>query len=119
MGTQSKEQLEKMTVKELRELAKDVPGIAGIHSMKKDELVSLLAKETGAGSPAPKPAAKKAAKPEAENKPRTKAQIKALLDTLRKEKQNAQAVKDKVRTELLRKRINRLKKQTRRLPAAA
>ncbi|MEJ2729172.1 MAG: Rho termination factor N-terminal domain-containing protein [Deltaproteobacteria bacterium] len=39
--------LEKMTVKELREMAKDIPGITGVHGMKKDELVVEIKKAKG------------------------------------------------------------------------
>ena len=41
--------LEKMTVKALREMAKDIPEITGVHGMKKDELIKGQA--TGIGNP--------------------------------------------------------------------
>ena len=39
--------LDKMTVKELREMAKDIPGIAGVHAMKKAELISEIKEAKG------------------------------------------------------------------------
>ena len=39
--------LEKMTVKELREIAKDIPGITGVHGMKKDELLVSIKEAKG------------------------------------------------------------------------
>ena len=35
-----KKPLEKMTVKELKEMAKDMPQIVGVHGMKKEDLIS-------------------------------------------------------------------------------
>jgi hypothetical protein len=34
--------LEKMTVKDLREMAKDMPEISGVHGMKKEELIVAI-----------------------------------------------------------------------------
>ena len=39
--------IEKMTVKDLRELAKDIPGVTGVTAMKKEELLTLLREEWG------------------------------------------------------------------------
>ena len=39
--------LEKMTVKDLREMAKEMPEIVGVHGMKKDELISAIKKVKG------------------------------------------------------------------------
>jgi len=120
MAVHTAEELQHMTVKELRELAKELPGATGIHSMKKDELVVLLSAGNGGGEAAPKAtAAKKAKQPKAEKKPRTKSEIKSLLGELHKAKDSAQAAKDRTKTEMLRRRINRLKKQSRKPQAAA
>lgn len=125
MAVHTAEELQNMTVKDLRELAKELPGVTGIHSMKKDELVSLLSAGKGGGEAAPKAASKAAApkaqkekQPKAEKKPRTKGEIKALLGELHKAKESAQAAKDKAKIEILRRRINRLKKQSRKPQAA-
>lgn len=39
--------LDKMTAKELRELAKEIPGISGAHGMNKPELISEIKKARG------------------------------------------------------------------------
>jgi hypothetical protein len=52
--------VDKMTVKELREIAKEIPGVTGVHSMKKDELLAAIAGSEGAPAET-KPASKTAA----------------------------------------------------------
>jgi len=42
-----KKPLEKMTVKDLREMAKDMPGIEGVHGMKKEELIVAIKEVKG------------------------------------------------------------------------
>jgi len=39
--------LEKMTAKELRDLAKEIPGVTGAHGMNKPELISSIKKAKG------------------------------------------------------------------------
>ena len=39
--------LEKMTVKALREIAKDIPEIVGVHGMKKEELIVAIKEARG------------------------------------------------------------------------
>lgn len=121
MAAHTAEELQHMTVKELRDLAKELPGATGIHALKKDELIALLAAGKAGGTTKATAAPKKARQPAAEKKPRTKAAIKAMLGELRQTKEGARAAKDKTRIEMLRRRINRLKKQTRKAhrPAAA
>lgn len=52
--------LDKMTVKELREIAKEIPEITGVHGMNKPELYSAIAKAKGIEEePAQKPVKKK------------------------------------------------------------
>ncbi len=121
MTAHTAEELQHMTVKELRELAKELPGATGIHAMKKDELVTLLSSGKSSGETASKPTAspKKAKQPQAEKKPLTKGEIKSLLGELRQAKESALAAKDKGKIEMLRRRINRLKKQTRKPQAVA
>lgn len=116
------------TVKELRELAKEIPGVSGIHAMKKDELLALL---TGGGgsaataAEAPKPAkaagkAKGAAKKVGGKKVKemSRVEIKGRLKELRKDKEAVQAA-GKRQVAILRRRVNRLKKRSRREIAAA
>jgi len=46
--------LEKMTAKELREMALGLPGIHGVHAMKKEELTIAIRKAKGIAEPEPK-----------------------------------------------------------------
>ncbi|MGD8900434.1 MAG: Rho termination factor N-terminal domain-containing protein, partial [Desulfobacterales bacterium] len=46
-GEAKEKPLEKMTVKELREIAKDIPGITGVHAMKKEELINGIKEARG------------------------------------------------------------------------
>ena len=46
--------LEKMTVKDLREMAKEIPEITGVHGMKKDELIHAIKDAKGGEEEAPK-----------------------------------------------------------------
>ena len=39
--------LEKMTVTDLREMAKDITEISGVHGMKKEELIAAIKKSKG------------------------------------------------------------------------
>ena len=39
--------LEKMTVIDLREMAKEIPEITGVHGMKKDDLIGAIKKAKG------------------------------------------------------------------------
>ena len=46
--------LEKMTAKELREMALGLPGIHGVHAMKKEELITAIRAAKGITEPEPK-----------------------------------------------------------------
>ncbi len=46
--------IENMTVKELREIAKEIPDLTGVHAMKKEELLVLLKEGKGEKEEAPK-----------------------------------------------------------------
>ena len=104
---QLKKPLEKMTAKELRELALGIEGIVGVHGMNKQELITAIkdalgiVEETGKKLYAA-----------------TIREIKHKIKELKAEKEQARAAGDKKRVEILRRRINRLKKKTRRLAAA-
>ncbi len=106
--------LEKLTAKELREMALGIPGIEGVHAMKKEEL--LVAIRAAKGIPEPekkerKPAAKK------EKVPLTRAELKKKVQELRLKRQEALEQNDSKLSEILRKRISRTKKMTRRVAA--
>jgi Rho termination factor, N-terminal domain len=97
--------LEKMTVKELREMAKDIPQVVGVHGMKKEELIVEIKKAKGiADEPVKKADA-------------TVAQLKQKIKALKIERQSALEAKDKKKATIFKRRISRLKKRTRRLAA--
>jgi len=106
--------IEQMTVKELRDLAKEVPGATGVHAMKKDELVALVMESKGKKEEAP--AKKKKAKEKKASL--TVKDIKQKISGLKEEKKKAQETKDRDKIESLRRRINRLKKQSRKAAQA-
>ena len=106
--------LNKMTAKELREIAKEIPGVAGVTAMKKEELLVLIKEHRGIKDE--KPAKKKKVKTDA-----PVASIKELKDKilqLREEKREARKANDRHKIDILRRRINRLKKQTRKVARA-
>jgi len=93
--------LDKMTVKELREMAKEIPDIVGVHGMNKPELLAEIKKAKGIVE---------------ETVKKTNAsvrEIKAKLKKLRDERAARESL-DKKTAAIYRKRINRLKKKTRR-----
>ena len=97
--------LEKMTVKELREMAKDIPGISGVHGMKKDELLVAIKEAKGVKEEP----AKKADSSTSE--------LKSKIRSLKAQRQAALEANDKKMATIYRRRISRLKKKTRRKAA--
>jgi hypothetical protein len=97
--------LDKMTVKELREMAKDIPGITGVHGMKKDELIVEIKKAKGIKD---EPIKKADA---------SIAELKQKIKTLKAQRRQALEAKDKKKATIFRRRISRLKKKTRRVAA--
>ena len=106
--------LEKMTVKELREIALKIPGVAGVSAMKKDEVLSVVKEYRGIEETEPSKK-KKVKKARGEL---TVKDLKAKLVLLRQEKEAARDTRDRKKIDVLRRRINRLKKQTRRVVQA-
>lgn len=94
--------LEKMTATELRELAKEIPEIVGAHGLNKSELIDAVKKARGIVDDKPKKAS------------RSVRQLKKKIKELRGQYEAALAAKDKEVAPILRRRINRLKKKTRR-----
>ena len=120
--------LDKMTVVELREAAKkEIPGITGVSGMKKDQLLEAIkdarnseyetpAKETTAKKAAPKKAAPKKTAPKktaGSKKEMTVKEMKQEVVKLRAEREEIRKDGDKKKLEIIRRRINRLKKMTR------
>jgi hypothetical protein len=134
---QAEKTLDKMTVAELREVLKtEVPDITGLSSMKKDQLLDAVkearnskdetpAKKTTAKKAAPKKAtAKKAAPKKAApkktagpKKELTVSEMKQEVIRLRAEREGIRKDGDKKKLEIIRRRINRLKKMTRKKAA--
>ncbi len=113
--TEKQKPLDKMTVKELREIAMGIPDLTGVHAMKKAELLEIIKKEKGieeGGKPT-----KKAHKGKHTGLV-TVADIKKKIEELRAKKQEAMEKKDKKQVTIYRRRINRLKKRSRKLTGA-
>jgi hypothetical protein len=94
--------LEKMTAKELREVAKEIPEISGVHGMNKDELLSAV----------------KAARGIVEEKQKSRRgdvrTIKKQIKELKLKRKAAIEGSDKRLATIYRRRISRLKKKSRR-----
>ena len=94
--------LEKMTAKELREVGKQISEITGVYGMNKAELVSAIKKARGITEDLPK----KSDSSVREIKKKIKA-LKAVREATLNENYHKMA-------EIYRRRINKLKKKTRR-----
>lgn len=121
MGNQTPDKpLAEMTVKELREIAREVPGITGVSSMKKDELLAALGGAAPEKKAQPKTASAKKTKTAGPSiKTFSRPQLKEKISQLHGQKKAAQESKDKSLASILRRKINRLKKQTRKPAPAA
>ncbi len=105
MGTKEKETkekpLDKMTVKELKEIAKEIPEITGAHGMNKAELLSNIKKAKGIEDETVK---------KADSSVR---EIKKKIKELKEKRETALKTKDKKTASIYRRSISRLKKKTR------
>ena len=104
--------LEKMTAKDLREMAMGLPGIHGVHAMKKEEL--LVAIRAAKGIPEPEHKKEKIVVEKKEKVILTVAQLKQKVKELRAKKEEALQQKNWKGAGILKKQISRLKKKTRR-----
>jgi len=95
--------LEKMTVKELREIAKEIPEITGVHGMNKAELYAAVRKARGF--------VEKPVKTKTDTAVRS---IKKKIRAMKTARQDALEADDKKKAVIYRRRISRLKKKTRR-----
>ncbi|MCX7823253.1 MAG: transcription termination factor Rho [Syntrophobacterales bacterium] len=103
--TQKEKPLEKLTAKELREIALQIEGVTGVHGMNKDELISVIKKARGIVD---------------EKKKATTIDVRALkakIKELKVKREEALLSGDREAVEKLRKAISRLKKKTRRAAA--
>jgi len=101
--TTAEKPLDKMTVKELREIALEIPSITGVHGMNKEDLLSAIKTERGI--------TEKGRKKSARSMRETKQKIK----TLKVQKTDALQAADRKMAAVYRRRISRLKKKTRRV----
>ncbi len=104
--------LEKMTAKELREMALGLPGIHGVHAMKKEELIVAI--RVAKGIPEPETKREKKIVEKKEKVILTVAQLKQRVKELRAKREELLQQRNLKMAEILRKRISRLKKRTRR-----
>jgi excinuclease UvrABC helicase subunit UvrB len=113
MGMEKKEKpLEKMTAKELREMAMGLPGVHGVHAMKKEELITAIRTAKGISEPAPRK--EKVVVAKKEKTVLTIAELKQKVKELRAKREELLQQRDWRMAGILRKRISRLKKRTRR-----
>lgn len=99
--------LDRMTAKELREIALGIEGIVGVHAMNKSELIDAIKKAKGI---------------EDEKKRETSVDVRTLkkkIRELRSQKETMKEAGEKDKVRVLRRRISRLKKKTRRAVKAA
>ena len=104
---EEKKALDKMTVKDLREIAREIPGITGVHSMKKEQLLAILDKGE-------KETSKRKKKSKAKADMRVK-ELKEKISRLRGKKEAAREAGGRKTLDILRHRISRLKRQTRKV----
>jgi hypothetical protein len=121
-GEMDKGSLQKKTVADLKEMAKQIPDVKGLSSMKKDEIIELLLAhgnggETGSGNAkaAPKSASKGASAKKAGAL--NKGEIKQLIRALKQEKREALSSQDRARVKLCNRRIHDYKRQLRKMAA--
>ncbi|MCP4691121.1 MAG: transcription termination factor Rho [Desulfobacterales bacterium] len=105
MGGKKKEAkekpLDKMTAPELREIAKEIAGVVGVHGMNKPELLSAIKKDRGIEeAPARKSGSVRV--------------LKKKIKELKAAREKALQSEDEKMAAIYRSRITRLKKKTRR-----
>jgi len=99
--------LDKMTAKELREMALGIEGIVGVHAMNKSELIAAVKEAQGI---------------EDEKKRDKSVDVRSIKKKIRELRSQREAVREageKDKVQMLRRRISRLKKKTRRAAKAA
>ncbi len=109
---QEEKPLEKMTTPELKDVALEIPGVTGVTAMKKDQLLALIKEYRGITDEEPKKKKKATLKGESIR------DLKRKVVTLREDKKMARDEKDRKKVDIIRRRINRLKKRTRKVGRA-
>ncbi|NVL89853.1 MAG: transcription termination factor Rho [Desulfobacterales bacterium] len=95
--------LDRMTAKELRETALKIPEITGVHGLNKAELLAAIKKARGIADDV-----------ETEKSSVSIRETKAKIQALKAQRAGAYESEDKAKAKILRRRISRLKKKTRR-----
>jgi hypothetical protein len=113
--------LEKMTVKALREIGKEIPEITGVHGMKKEELIVAI-KEARGIKDEPVQETKDEPVQETKDKPAKKQDIsvsdlKKTIGATKAQRRAAIEAKDKKMATIYKRRISRLKKKSRKAAA--
>jgi len=93
--------LEKMTAKELRDVAMEIPEITGVHGMNKAELISDIKKAKGIKDDAVR------------QKDSSVRDIKKKIKVMKVKQESAQEADDAKMAKIYRRRVSRLKKKTR------
>ena len=129
--------LEKMTVKALREMAKEIPEISGVHGMKKEELIVAInevrgvkeetvkeetAKEETAEAETVKAETVKAdksskTKPAPKKAGANRGAIKTQIRALKAQRRDSLEARDRKMATVYKRRISRLKKKSRKAAA--
>lgn len=134
--------LEKMTVKALREMAKEIPEISGVHGMKKEELIVAInevrgvkeetakeetvkeetakeetAKEETAEAETVKADKSSKTKPAPKKAGATRGDIKTQIKALKAQRRDALEARDRKMATVYKRRISRLKKKSRKAAA--
>ena len=104
--------LEKKTAKELREMAMGLPGIHGVHAMKKEELITAI--RTAKGITEPEAKKEKVVVAKKEKMVLTIPGLKQKAKELRLKREELLQQRNWKMAGILRKQISRLKKMTRR-----
>jgi len=94
--------LDKMTIKELKEIAKEIPEITGAHGMNKPDLLATIKKSRGIE------------KKNKKKKDISLLDLKKKIKSLKIKREEALASKDKKIATIFKRKIARLKKRTRR-----
>jgi hypothetical protein len=105
--------LEKLTIKELREIAAEIPHEKAIHDMKKEELVAFIKEARGIKDEAPVKKKKHIGKIKM-----TKPELKAKIRELKALRLQSLESKQSDKATWLRRQISQLKKKSRRLAIA-
>ena len=105
--------LEKLTAKELREMALELQSIQGVHAMKKEELITAI--RAAKGIPEQEGKKERQVFVKKEKTVLSVLELKKKVQALRLQREEALQKHDRKLAEILKKRISRTKKMTRRV----